>query len=296
MTAAKLRGSLLLTMLLVGLAMPVLAAPRTLVITDELQLGLADSFMAEGEYYRAITEYKKFLYFFPEAEQTAYVQLQIGMAHYHGGECPQAIAAFARVRQTYPSQHFATAAFYEGVCRSRLHEPAVAQDGFARVLAAEPGTPLAAEALAGTSLAALDRDDWAGSRAALEQLAADYADTPQGLGARDGLPLLAAAQARPRKSPLLAGTLSAVVPGSGHAYAGHYRDGLVAFLVNGLFITATAVAIDHENYPAAALLAGVGLPFYLGNIYGAASAADQWNLRIARDLHDELAIRLDFHY
>ena len=294
--APALRRGLGLALLLLLMALPARSEPRTLVITDELQLGLAEAFMAEGEYYRAITEYKTFLYFFPDSPRTDYAHLQIGMAYYHGGECPQAIAAFARVRQSYPSDHFATAAFYEGVCRVRLGEPAAAGADFERVLAAGPASPQAPEALAGLALTALDRQDWAASRQALQRLADNYPADPHSMAARDALPLLEVAESRPRKSPALAGTLSALVPGSGYAYAGRYRDGLMAFLVNGLFIAGTAVAIDHDNVPAAALLGGIGLPFYLGNIYGAVNAARQWNLSIARDLRDDLVVRLDFHY
>ena len=65
---AGMRGVFcLVCCLLVMMASPVHGQPRTLVITDELQLGLAEAFMSEGEYYRAITEYKRFLYFFPDS-------------------------------------------------------------------------------------------------------------------------------------------------------------------------------------------------------------------------------------
>ena len=269
---------------------------RTLVVTDDLQLGLAEAFMAEGEYYRAITEYKRFLYFFPEAEQADYARLQIGMAYFRGGECPQAIEAFARIRQNYPSEHYAKAVFYEGVCRSRLKNPKGAQDDFERVVAAAPAAPEADAALAGLALAALDRGDQDSSRQAVQRLAADYPHTPRGAAAADALPLFAEADSRPRKSPLLAGTLSAIVPGSGHAYAGRPSDGLSALLVNGLFIAGTVVALEDENYPAAALLGAAGLPFYLGNIYGASEAARKWNLSLARDLRDALALKLDYRY
>lgn len=296
MIFSLLRKALLLTALLLAMAVPVLGEPRTLVITDELQLGLADSFMAEGEYYRAITEYKKFLYFFPDADQTAYVQLQIGMAYYHGGECAQAIKIFATVRQHYPSEQFSTAAFYEGVCRNRLKDPQLARDNFERVVASDPGANQSADALAGVSLTALDLGDWAGSRQALERLAGGYPETSQGKAAQDALPLVKDAEVRPRKSLLAAGAMSAIVPGSGYIYTERYRDGLMSFLVNGLFIAGTVVAIDHENYPAAALIGGAGLPFYLGNIYGSANAANKWNMNIALELRKELALRLNFNF
>ena len=69
-----------------------------------------------------------------------------------------------------------------------------------------------------------------------------------------------------------------------------------ALLVNGLFIAGTVVAIDQENYATAAVVGGIGLPFYLGNIYGAANAANKWNLSLHRDLRDRLAVTLDYCY
>lgn len=283
-------------LLLTVTVLPARGEPRTLVITDELQLGLAAAFMAEGEYYRAVTEYKKFLYFFPDSDKADFARLQIGLALYHGGECARAIESFAQVRQNYPSEYFATAAFYEGVCRQRLKTPRTAADDFERVVAVDPAAPEAAEALAGLSLAALDREDWDGSRQALQRLVTGYPDLPKGVAAKEALPLVDAAESSPRKSPVAAGAMSAFLPGSGYAYAGRPRDGLMAFLVNGLFIAGTVVAVEDENYPAAVLLGGVGLPFYLGNIYGSADAARKWNLGIAQDLRRELALRLEYHF
>jgi hypothetical protein len=67
-------------------------------------------------------------------------------------------------------------------------------------------------------------------------------------------------------------------------------------VVNGLFITGTILAVEDENYPVAALIGGVGLPFYIGNIYGAANAARKWNLSFTRKFRDELALSLEFNY
>lgn len=48
---------------------------------------LADS----GDYYRAIGEYKKVLYFFPEYQKKPWIYLQIGRMYYMGGHYPLAI-------------------------------------------------------------------------------------------------------------------------------------------------------------------------------------------------------------
>lgn len=53
-------------------------------------LSLADSFADEKDYYRAITEYKKVIHFFPTYEKLDWVHFQIGRMYYEGGRFTQA--------------------------------------------------------------------------------------------------------------------------------------------------------------------------------------------------------------
>lgn len=290
----QLLGALALGLVL--LAGPAKGEPRTIVITDEVQLGLGDAFMADGEYYRAVTEYLRYLYLFPGAERTPYALLQIGLAHFHGGEYQRAIDYFARVRASYAPAYFAAAAYHEGLCYERLNQPDKAQDAFERAVAFDTAGAPAREALLGKALGRIRQGDLAGGRTELDRFQEYFPEEPRVGSVARAVELIDAQAGAPRKSPLLAGILSAVVPGSGQAYAGKHRDGLVALLVNGLFIAGTAVAIDQENYATAAIVGGIGLPFYLGNVYGAANAANQWNLSLHRDLRDRLAVTLDYRY
>ena len=294
-----LRCLQLLSTLALGLTLlagPARAEPRTVVITDEVQLGLGDAFMADGEYYRAVTEYLRYLYLFPAAERAPYALLQIGLAHYRGGEYQRAIDYFARVRATYSPEYFSAAAYHEGLCYERLNQPDKARDAFERAVVFDTAAAPAREALLGKALGRVRQGELAGGRAEFERFRGLYPEEPRTGSVVQAEALIDAQAAAPRKSPLLAGALSTVVPGSGQAYAGNYRDGLVALLVNGLFIAGTAVAIDQENYATAAVVGGIGLPFYLGNIYGAANAANKWNLALHRDLRDRLAVTLDYRY
>ena len=79
-------------------------------------------------------------------------------------------------------------------------------------------------------------------------------------------------------------------------YAEHYQDGLMAFLVNSLFIAGTVAAIDDENYALAGIVGGIGLPFYLGNVYGATKAARKWNLSLTNQLRNDLTMTLNFQF
>lgn len=79
-------------------------------------------------------------------------------------------------------------------------------------------------------------------------------------------------------------------------YAGRYGDGIMALVVNGLFIAGTVVALHEENYAVAAIVGGIGLPFYVGNIYGSANAATKWNIAVRKELRGRIAVTLDYHY
>jgi len=88
----------------------------------------------------------------------------------------------------------------------------------------------------------------------------------------------------PGRSSTLAATMSAVIPGSGQVYSGRVTDGLRHFLFNTVMILATISFAHGEHVPAAVLTGALELPFYMGNIRGAAASAK----RFERDRRLEL--------
>ena len=80
-----------------------------------------------------------------------------------------------------------------------------------------------------------------------------------------------------KKSPALAGTMSAFLPGAGQAYTGSWQSGAMAFVLNALFLSATLELADHDLH-AASLVSGVVFSItYLGNILNAAESARIYN-------------------
>jgi tetratricopeptide (TPR) repeat protein len=280
------------------------ASPATLctagdgiVITEEIQLKLGDAFLSEGEYYRAVTEYMKFLILFPKSRKCDYALFNIGMAYSRGDEHKKAADAFAALREKYSESAFApAAAFHEGLSYVRLEMPDMAGKAFDRVVKLYPSSEYAPTALMGKSLLLLGGRDSNGCRKELELFLADYPDDPRGTNVREAITLLDREGEPPQKSPLLAGVMSTLVPGSGHIYAGHYGDGITSLLLNGLFMAGTVVAVRQENYAVAGIVGVIGLPFYFGNIYGAANAATKWNLAVRRDLQGKMAVTLDYRF
>jgi hypothetical protein len=81
----------------------------------------------------------------------------------------------------------------------------------------------------------------------------------------------------PYRSPALAGTLSALLPGSGHVYTSKWKDGLLALVLTGGLIFASVEAWDKEVYGVAGLVSVLAFTFYAGNVYGAVNSAYRTN-------------------
>jgi outer membrane protein assembly factor BamD (BamD/ComL family) len=273
------------------------ASGKEVLLTDDMQLRIADAFMDEAEYYRAITEYKKFLIVFPDSERVDYVLFRVGMANYLGEEYESSVRSFDALRQRCPgSSYAAQSRYFEGLSYWKLKKYRDAKAAFQTLANDYPNSEYAPLAMIGDSMLALDQENADASRQGLQRLLTSYPDYLGSTEAREAMKLLDQYQELPRKSEALAGIMSAVLPGSGYFYTEHYRDGIMAFLINGLAIAGTVTAIYQENYAVAAIVGGIGLPFYFGNIYGSANAARKWNVAVRRDLQNRISLTLNYDF
>lgn len=273
------------------------AAEKGIWLTDEVQIRLGDAFMDEGEYYRAVTEYKKLLILFPDSQDADYAWYKIGMAYYKGEEYQDCAESFSSLRAKYKqSEYLDEAQFFEALCFWRAEQLEPARMLFDDLARSHPDSRYAPLSLMGSSLVALDEENIAASSSRLVQLIKRYPHEESAQKAGKAIALLHQYQEIPQKSEVLAAVLSALVPGSGYMYAAHYGDGVTAFAINGLWIAGAVTGIRAEYYAVAGVLAGVGLPFYLGNIYGSANAAKKWNLKVKGELRDRIYLALDFRF
>ncbi len=238
----------LLTALLVSLVLSAPVKGEELVLDDGQVWDFAESLFKDGEYYRAISEYRRLIHFFPESPRAAEARLRLGEALLHGGEAAQAIAYFdaiegkAEVEERLDSLHFLRGLAYLERERGRpypLREETIAA-GLRELRAIGP--------------------EWPGS-GAVEGFLAALEDPPE----------------LPEKSPLLAGTLSAVIPGSGSFYVGRYAEGSLALFVNAVLIYATANALAEDKEGLGLVLGALSLAFYGGAIVAAANGAHKFN-------------------
>jgi TolA-binding protein len=246
-------------------------------LTDASQiLGFAEALFNDGDYFRAITEYKRFLFLYPTDARAGRVQLQIGRSYQHGQQWEDARKTFEEIAQRHPDADIRAEAAY------RIGETSFRQGRYAQAIAdlrpvAEryQQTPIGEQARYLLGWSYLRARQWPEASQTFATIAMTSPLFPSSRAladaAREGEDL-------PRKSPALAGLMSAVVPGTGHFYTGRWRDGTVALLLNGAFLAAGLEAVSAGNEAAAGLLLFFEAAWYSGAIYGAVNAAQKYNL------------------
>lgn len=92
----------------------------------------------------------------------------------------------------------------------------------------------------------------------------------------------------PQKSPLLAGTLSALIPGAGKLYTGEYGDGITALVMTSLMAFLAVDNFNQSHELRGWIFSAAAAFFYGGNIYGSAKSAEMYNDRQEREWRREM--------
>jgi tetratricopeptide (TPR) repeat protein len=255
---------------------PALPAAANDPLTDAEQiLGFADALFSDGDYFRAITEYKRFLFLHPTDARGGRVQLQIGLSYQRGQQWDDARQTFEAIARQHPDIEIRAEAAYligETAFRQGRYAQAIAD---LRPVAERYGqTPVGERARYLLGWSYLRARRWPEASQTFESIDTSSPLFPSSRAmadaAREGEHL-------PRKSPALAGLMSAIIPGTGHFYTGRWRDGAVALLLNGAFLAAGIEAVSAGNEAAAGVLLFFEAAWYSGAIYGAVNAAHKHN-------------------
>ncbi len=94
----------------------------------------------------------------------------------------------------------------------------------------------------------------------------------------------------PYKSPTKAAIMSAIIPGSGKIYANEVGDGITAFLLTGLFTYLAVDKFQNNQNSSAWLYTSIAAFFYAGNVYGSATAVQNYNAGIKFNFESEVKL------
>jgi tetratricopeptide (TPR) repeat protein len=269
---------------------PSLLPAGEIVLRGEDQMRFAHALMERGEYERAAAEFERFLHFFPDDPYVPQANQLMGVCLMEAGRFEKARAVFLEIVEKAPDSPVGVGClFLMGESYYRQGVPGEAAYYFLKLVQEHPDSELKDAALYRMGWSELYSDQW--TRAS-EWFHRVDKKSPFSLNADALAKESVHGEALPYKNPSYAGVMAAGLPGLGHAYVGRYRDALVAFIINGLFIWAAVEAFDEDHDVLGAMLVFAEVGWYTGNIYSAVNATHKHNQRLKDDFRRGLEDRL----
>lgn len=278
---------------LIILCMPNSGSCAQITLDSEDQFGFARYCMETGEYYRAIGEFERFIYFFPNHEQVPEAQYSIGVCYVMGAKYDSARTVLMEVYTKHVELPLGgKALFLMGETYYRQGALDEAEQYFRKVIYDYDQIELRNAALYRLGWSRMKMDQW--QDATRFFLDIDEKSNLYGQSVRLSTEALKGDEL-PQKSPTTAGIMATVIPGMGHVYCGRPKDGLVAFLVNGLFIWAAVESFEHDQDVLGGVLTFLEVGWYSGNIYSAVNCAHKYNRKVKEDFRKGLSERMDLN-
>lgn len=221
-----------------------------IVIDDWQQMSFADELFEIGDFDRAILEYNRLVHIFPQSPLLPVATLKAALSYYYKGESKLGLKYLDYKLSTVDDKRLLTALTYQKAIFLLEYEYQ------APFLIRQGSIEEAMSTLSGlkdTNLLNMDLDgftkEWHNRKL---------------VG---------------KKSPILAGLLSAVLPGAGSVYTKRYTEGFYSVVLTALSIWATVEAAStksvlHQLFPFF-IITSAG--FYAGSIYTAVNSAYIYN-------------------
>jgi TolA-binding protein len=262
-----------------------------LTIDSDEQFDFSREYMEKGQYDRAITEFDRFIYFFPDDRRVPLARHLIGICYLKGGRYKVAREVFSHTIREAPDSPFSGKALFltgESYYQEGMFDRAAGF--FGEVLRTDPSSQLRSAAHYRLGWTRMQEGRW-------REASEDFGKVEKGDRLYPNAAHLSAeslkGESLPYKDPVCAGVMAGILPGLGHVYVSRYKDALVAFLLNGLFIWATIESFHQDHNVLGGILAFFEVGWYTGNIYSAVNVTHKWNKKVRDDFRKGLVDALD---
>ncbi len=271
-------------------AFPVPAQSEKILIDSNEQYQFAQQTLEKGEYQRAVVEFERFIHFFPESDKVPQARYYVGLAYLKGKQYESARKALNKVYETYPGKLIGGKALLligESYYQQGFSEEAGMY--FRRVIQEYPLPKFKSAAYYRLGWSQLLSNRWLEASDSFKKVEQGSPLYPSAL---DLTEMSLKGEQLSYKSPTTAGFM-AIIPGLGHVYTKRYKDGMVAFLLNGLTIWAAVEAFDEDLDVLGGLLTALEVGWYSGNIYSAVNSAHKYNRKVRDDFRRSLTDRFN---
>lgn len=270
-----------------------LLADQKVIKSDEI-FQFARQYLDQKEYQKAIIEFDRFIYFFPDADKVPEALYLKGLCYLESSQFEKSREILRKVYERYRDSPYAGEALFltgESYYRQGLWDESELY--FRTIIQQYPSGELKSRAYYRIAWIQLKRNQWAEASTTF-RMAEDDSQIQDNARLLSQLSL--EGENLSFKDPTSAGIMAGLLPGLGHAYCGRYKDGVIAFVLNGLFIWAAVEAFRQDNNVLGGILVALELGWYVGNIYSAVNVAHKYNRKkrddFRRGLPDSLQLNL----
>jgi TolA-binding protein len=256
-----------------------------LKIEPDTQYDFAEYYYSNEEYFRAIGEYKRFIYFFPEDTRVPLAAYKIGESYFKARRFREAIDSFKIIIDRYSDIDLSIKSYFMiSECLVMLDKYGPAISNLHNLILITDDVNTKDEAFYRIGWIYLEMEAWEKARLYFSKISRQNIHKYNLKKLSDELNIEVTI---PKKNPKLAGVLS-IIPGAGFLYCERYQDALIAFLLNGAMICAAYEAFDNGNEALGGIIAFVETGFYAGNIYGSVSSAHKYNRNKSKQFLEKL--------
>ncbi len=262
--------------------------------SPENVLKFADHLFSQGDFLRAISEYQRYLFSQPIDNEE--VRLKIALCYRLGGKPEKSIQAFQNLLSDSSDSKFVSSAYYQiGVSYFLMEQFGKSVEFLKSSLPSISDVKYSTNAQQVIGLSYLMQREWFSAEKIFNNLQqSDVIEVRENASlysnyAKQG-------QQLPKRSPLLAGLMSTIIPGSGRLYTGRINDAITSLITVGI---AGWQAYDGFNRDGLSSVKGWTLGtlsgiFYLGNIYGSVLSARVYNDHVSEEFLSTLYITLPY--
>lgn len=247
---------------------------KSLLINSDKQFEFAEHYFSKKEYFRAIGEYKRFIYFFPEDTRVELAMFRTGMSYFHGKHYTEAIDSFQALIHRYNYTNLSIQSYFmisESHVKLKAYGSAIIN--LQNLIAVTDDKSVRDKAYYKIGWIYIEMASWEQARQYFAKISAQNKNKYK-LERLDTE--LDKEKLIPKKHPRLAGLFS-IIPGAGFLYCERYQDALIAFLLNGGLMYAAYESFDNGQEALGGVIAFVEIGFYTGNIFGSITSAHKYN-------------------
>ncbi len=253
-------------------------------------LSFAEHLSSQGEYYRAITEYKRLLFLYPAHPERFEIKLKIGNCYMQGERWNEAISYFQLLLAEGQPEKISIKILYKfAESYYAIKKYNTARMYLQNLIDQFPDTKDADTARYLMADTYLKQYNWPKAAEVFAQINEKTYSGVKNLNQE-----ILEAERLLYKSPGLAGVYSALIPGAGQLYAGRRQDAIVSFLLNGVFLWGIVESFQHDKEVAGGILLFFELGWYTGNIYSAITSTHKYNEKLKDDFYKGINSRLQF--